>query len=143
MAKDQSAPGSSHPHGLSATLTPGVRVGGARYILHRILGRGRVAVVWLARDFKLEQEVALKILPESFSRDANIVERLKTETRRSLQLAHPQIVRTYDFIQDYQLAAIAMEYVDGWSLATQRVDRSEQRYRLEEITPWVRQICTA
>ena len=143
MAKDQSAPGSNHPHGLSETLTPGVRVGGARYILRRILGRGRVAVVWLARDVKLEQEVALKILPESLLQDANTVERLKTETRRSLQLVHPQIVRTYDFIQDYQTAAIAMEYVDGWSLATQRVDRPQQRYRLEEITPWVRQICAA
>jgi uncharacterized delta-60 repeat protein len=143
MAKDQSTPGSSHPHGLSETLTPGVRVGGARYLLRRILGRGGVTVVWLARDVKLEQEVALKILPESLLQDANIVERLKTETRRSLQLAHPQIVRTYDFIQDHWLAAIAMEYVDGWSLATLRVDRSQQRYRLEEITPWVRQICAA
>jgi len=143
MAKEQSTPGSSHPHGLSETLTPGVRVGGARYILRRILGRGGLTVVWLARDFKLEQEVALKVLPESLLQDANTVERLKTETRRSLQLAHPQIVRTYDFIQDQGLAAIAMEYVDGWSLATLRVDRSQQRYRLEEITPWVRQICAA
>ena len=143
MANDQSTQGSSHPFGLTDTLTPGMRVGGARYILRRILGRGRVAAVWLARDFKLEQEVALKILPESLLKDANAVERLKTETRRSLQLAHPQIVRTYDFIQDQGLAAIAMEYVDGWSLAPLRVDRSPQRYRLEEITPWVRQICAA
>ena len=103
MAIDQSTPGASHPHGLTDTLTPGMRVGGARYILRRILGRGRVAVVWLARDFKLEQEVALKILPESLLKDANTVERLKTETRRSLQLAHPQIVRTYDFIQDQEI----------------------------------------
>ena len=36
-----------------------------------------------------------------------------------------------------------MEYVDGWSLATLRVDRAQQRYRLEEVTPWVRQICAA
>ena len=143
MAKDQSTPASSHPHGLSETLTPGVRVGGARYILRRILGRGSLTVVWLARDFKLEQEVALKVLPEPLCLDVNKVERLKTETRRSLQLAHPQIVRTYDFIQDARLAAIAMEYVDGWSLATLRVDKSQQRYTLEQVTPWVRQICAA
>ena len=143
MAKDHSSPGSNHPHGLSETLTPGVRVGGARYILRRILGRGSLTVVWLARDFKLEQEVAVKVLPESLSLDANKVERLKTETRRSLQLAHPQIVRTYDFIQDARLTAIAMEYVDGWSLATLRVDRSQQRFDLDQVTPWVRQICAA
>jgi uncharacterized delta-60 repeat protein len=143
MAKDQSTPGASRPYGLSETLSPGVRVGGARYILRRILGRGGLTVVWLARDFKLEQEVALKILPAAFLQNANTVERLKTETRRSLELAHPQIVRTYDFIQDQQLAAIAMEYVDGWSLATLRVDRPQQRYHLEEVTPWVRLVCTA
>ena len=143
MAKDQSSSGSSHPHGLSETLTLGVRVGGARYILRRTLGRGGLTVVWLARDFKLEQEVALKILPQSLMQDANAVERLETETRRSLQLAHPQIVRTYDFIQDQGLVAIAMEYVDGWSLATLRVDKSQQRYSLEQVTPWVRQICAA
>jgi len=143
MAKDQSTPASSHPHGLSDTLTPGARVGGARYLLRRILGRGGMTVVWLARDVKLEQEVALKILPDAVFQDANTVERLKTETRRSLHLAHPQIVRTYDFIQDHGLAAIAMEYVDGWSLATLQVDRPQQRYGLAQVTPWVRQICAA
>ena len=143
MAKDQPGPASSHPHGLSEALTPGVRVGGARYILRRILGRGSVTVVWLARDVKLEQEVALKILPESLLQDANTVERLKTETRRTAQLDHPQIARTYDFIQDYRLAAVAMEYVDGWSLAAMRVDRAQHRYRLEEVTPWMREICAA
>ena len=143
MATDQSFQGSGHPHGLSETLVPGVRVGGARYLLRRMLGRGRVTVVWLARDVKLEQEVALKFLPESLVRDANAVERLKSETRRNLQLGHPQIVHTYDFIQDYGLAAIAMEYVDGWSLATLQVDRPQRRYGLVEVTPWVRQLCDA
>ena len=36
-----------------------------------------------------------------------------------------------------------MEFVDGWSLAAMRVDRAQQRYRLEEVTPWVRQLCAA
>ena len=98
MATNQSAPGASHPHGLREALVPGVRVGGARYILKRFLGRGATTVVWLARDFKLEQDVALKVLPEALLQDHHAIERLKTETRRNLQLAHPQIVRTYDFI---------------------------------------------
>jgi uncharacterized delta-60 repeat protein len=102
-----------------------------------------MTVVWLARDVKLEQEVALKILPDSLLQDLNALERLRNETRRNLQLAHPHIARTYDFIQDHGLAAIAMEYVDGWSLAAMRVDRAQQRYRLEEVTPWVRQVCAA
>jgi uncharacterized delta-60 repeat protein len=143
MAKDQQGQRSSHPHGLTEPLVPGMRVGGGRYILRRILGRGAVSVVWLARDVKLEQEVALKVLPPSLLQDPNTVERLKGETRRNAELTHPQIVRTYDFVQDYKLAVIAMEYVDGWSLATLRVDRPEHRYRLQEVTPWIRQICAA
>ena len=143
MAPNQSSPGSRHPHGLSETLAPGVRVGGARYLLKRLLGRGVTTVVWLARDIKLEQDVALKILPESLLQDRNAVEHLKSETRRNLQLSHPQIVRTHDFLQDYGLAAIAMEYVDGWSLATLQVDRPHRRCGLAEVTPWVRQLCDA
>ena len=143
MSKDPSAPGPNHAYGLSGPLSPGLRVGGARYVLRRVLGRGGMTVVWLARDVKLEQEMALKILPPSLLQDLNAIERLKTETRRNLQLAHPQIARTYDFIQDYQMAAIAMEYVDGWSLAAMRVDHAQQRYRLEEVTLWVRQLCAA
>lgn len=143
MANDQAGPGLNRPHGLSESLAPGTRVGGARYILKRIVGGGAVTVVWLAWDVKLEQEVALKILPESLLRDPNAIERLKGETRRNLQLAHPHIVRTYDFVQDLRLAAIATEYVDGWSLATLQVDQPQQRYRLEQVTPWVRQLCGA
>jgi uncharacterized delta-60 repeat protein len=139
MAKAQ-PPG---PHGLSEPLVPGLRLAGARYMLKRLLGRGRATVVWLAYDAKREQEVALKVLPDSLLQDANALERLKEETRRNGQLAHPQIARTYDFVQDYRLAAIALEYVDGWSLAALRVDRPQRRYTLKEATPWVRQLCAA
>ena len=143
MTNKQPSSGSGQAYGLSQELGPGVRVGGARYVLRRVLGRGAMTIVWLARDVKLEQDVALKLLPEPLLRDPNALERLKGETRRNLQLAHPQIARTYDFIQELQLAAIASEYVDGWSLAASRVDRPQHRYRLEEATPWVRQLCAA
>lgn len=142
MAKDP-APRSNHPHGSGERLVAGARAGGARYILRRLLGRGAASAVWLAWDVKLEREVALKILPESLLRDPEAIERVRTETRRSLQLAHPHIARTYDFVQDQQFVAIALEYVDGWSLATLRVDKPQARYSLEEITPWLRQLCLA
>ena len=80
MMKDPSAPGANHAHGLSEALVPGARVGGARYILRRVLGRGGMTVVWLARDVKVEQEVALKMLPAALLQDLNVVERLKNET---------------------------------------------------------------
>jgi alpha-L-fucosidase len=124
-------------------LVAGMRVGSARYILRRLLGQGSVGAVWLAWDSKLEQEVALKVLPESLLQDPNIAERLRSETRRSLQLAHPNIVRTYDFVRDQSLTAIVTEYVDGWSLWSLRVDKPQQRFGVEEIRPWLQQLCAA
>src|SRR5687767_13216155 len=77
-----------------------------RYTLKRPLGRGGMGVVWLARDDKLGQEVALKFLSESMLHDPAAIERLKGETRHSLKLTHPNIIRIYDFVGDNHLAAI-------------------------------------
>src|SRR5437762_3323772 len=143
MGQDFPVSGSGQPYGLSVSLAPGVRVGGARYILKRVLGRGDWSVVWLARDVKLEREVALKILPDFLLHDPNAIERLKTETERLSQLAHPHIAKILDFVRDHSLTAIASEYVEGWSLAALRVDKPEKRYRVAEITPWIRQLCSA
>lgn len=84
-----------------------------RYTLARLLGRGGMGVVWLAHDGKLEQDVALKFLPEIVANDPAAINDLKRETRRSLQLTHPHIVRIYDFVEDSRLAAVAMEFVDS------------------------------
>lgn len=118
-------------------------MGGARYLLKRLLGRGDWTAVWLARDVKLEREVALKILPDFLLGDANAIERLKNETTKLAELSHPNIARTLDFVRDHSATAIAVEYVEGWSLAALRVDKPEKRYRVADITPWIRQLCAA
>src|SRR4051812_5998001 len=78
-----------------------------RFILQRILGRGGMGVVWLARDERLERDVALKFLPEMLMHDAGAMKELKAETQRSLQMAHPHIVRVFDFLVDQHYASIA------------------------------------
>ena len=70
-----------------------------RYTLQRILGRGGMGVVWLARDEELERDVALKLLPEIVTMDRESIRDLKRETRRGLYLTHSHIVRIYDFVQ--------------------------------------------
>ena len=144
MPTGQRAPHPTNSLGLAeGTLAPGVRVGGAGYMLKRMLGRGAFSETWLAWDRKLEQDVALKVLPQRILQDANLLEHLKLETQRNQQLAHPAIARILGFVQDYTIAAIAMEYVEGWSLAALKVDKLENRYSLEESTPWIRTLCAA
>lgn len=84
-----------------------------RYTLVRIIGRGGMGVVWLARDEELERDVALKFLPDLVVHDLAVLDELKRETRRSLQLTHHNIVRIHDFVQDTESACISMEYVNG------------------------------
>src|SRR5687768_6733143 len=102
----------------SQALLPGVgTVVFQRYRLRHVIGRGGMGVVWLAEDTKLERTVALKFLPDVIGGDPAALHDLKDETRRGLELAHPNIVRIYDFVDDEEAAAISMEYVKGKTLA--------------------------
>lgn len=123
-------------------LAPGQRVFD-RFMLKRALGEGGTGVVWLAYDRVLEREVALKFLADPLANDRVAVERLKHETRRNLKLSHPNIVRVHDFLQGTSGAAILMEYVEGWSLWTMKVDKPHQIFTIAEITPWLRELCDA
>jgi len=114
-----------------------------RHTLIRQLGRGGMGVVWLARDEKLEQEVALKFLPEVVALDAEAVRDLKRETRRALRLTHPRIVRIYDFIDDSRCAGISMEYVEGRTLASMKLDAASGCLSVAQLAPWLGQLCEA
>lgn len=114
-----------------------------RYTLVRILGRGGMGVVWLAKDEELDREVALKFLPDLVVHDLAVLDELKRETRRSLQLTHHNIVRIHDFVQDAESACISMEYVDGPTLSALRVEQPSRVFEVEQLAPWVEQICEA
>jgi hypothetical protein len=123
-------------------FSPGQKVF-QRYTLKKILGRGGMGVVWLARDDELEREVALKFLPEVVAMDKQAILELKRETRRSLELTHPHIIRIYDFVQDGRTAAISMEYVAGDTLAALKVDQPHLCFAAADLARWVRQLCEA
>lgn len=130
---------------LGATIkgfSPGQKVFN-RYTLQKILGRGGMGVVWLARDGELERDVALKFLPEIVALDRESVTELKRETRRNLELTHPHIVRIYDFVQDARAAAISMEFINGASLSGLKVDRPGGIFPQADVTRWASQLCEA
>jgi serine/threonine protein kinase len=114
-----------------------------RYILTRVLGRGGMGVVWLARDDKLSRDVALKFLPELIVHDHAVLDDLKQETNRSLELTHKNIVRIHDFIYDEKSACISMEYVDGETLSALRVKKEHKIFESDEIVGWIGQLCEA
>ena len=92
------------------------RVAG-RYELVRPLGHGAMATVDLAHDVELDRPVALKRLAENLARDKDLRRRFLREARLAARLAHPNVVRVFDVGEDDGRPFIAMEYVEGETLA--------------------------
>jgi serine/threonine-protein kinase len=88
-----------------------------RYELVRPLGHGAMATVDLAHDVELDRPVALKRLAENLARDEELRRRFVREARLAARLAHPNVVRVFDVGEDDGRPFIAMEYVDGETLA--------------------------
>jgi serine/threonine-protein kinase len=88
-----------------------------RYELVRPLGHGAMATVDLAHDVELERPVALKRLAENLARDEDVRRRFLREARLAARLAHPNVVRVFDVGEDDGRPFIAMEYVEGETLA--------------------------
>src|SRR5213593_4155834 len=72
--------------------------------------------VYRAHDTLLERNVALKILHEQYTTDADFVERFKREARAVAQLSHPNIVTVIDRGEDRGRQYIVFEYIDGENL---------------------------
>ena len=88
-----------------------------RYELGRRIGRGGMAEVFVARDRLLDRPVAVKILFAEFAKDPLFVERFRREAMSAASLNHPNIVGVYDWGQVDTTYYIAMEYVQGRTLA--------------------------
>jgi len=126
----------------SREFTGGQKVFG-RYTLVKVLGRGGMGIVWLARDEELERDVALKFLPDLMIHDRAAFDQLRRETKRCLELTHPHIVRIHDFVHDERSGGISMEYIDGETLSNLRAEKERTVFEPDEIATWISQLCDA
>jgi serine/threonine protein kinase len=116
---------------------------GGRFKLHRALGSGDEGGVWLATDERLNRTVTLKLLPETICGDPGALAELREIVRRSSELAHANIARTYEFVEAEQIAAAVLEYVDGESLTQLRLERPQQIFEVNHLTAWIQSLCGA
>lgn len=96
-------------------LPPGSRLGS--YDVTAAIGAGGMGQVYRARDAKLGRDVALKVLPEAFARDADRLARFQREAKVLASLNHPNIAAIYGFEDSGSTHALVMELVEGPTLA--------------------------
>ena len=116
---------------LAAAIGPG-------YQIQRLLGRGGMGSVYLARETALDRLVAVKVLPPDVAGDPESRERFRREARTAARLTHPHIVPLHAFGEGDGLLWFVMGYVAGETLAaklerTSRPDPDLARRVLGEV----------
>jgi serine/threonine-protein kinase len=119
-------------------LTSGTRLG--VYEVIASIGVGGMGEVFRARDTKLNRDVALKVLPDSFASDPDRLARFTREAQALAALNHPNIAHIHGFEESGGMRAIVMELVEGDDLS-QRVARGA--IPLGEALPIAQQIAEA
>jgi serine/threonine-protein kinase len=131
------------------SLTPGgTRLG--VYEVTALIGEGGMGLVYRARDTKLNREVALKVLPDSFASDPDRLARFTREAQTLASLNHPNIAHIHGFEESDGVRALVMELVEGDDLS-QRIARlrapgataGQAGMPLDEVLPIAKQIADA
>ena len=89
---------------------------GERYEILEKIGTGGMSDVYKAKDHKLNRFVAVKVLKQEFSENANFVSKFRIEAQAAAGLMHPNIVNVYDVGEEGGIYFIVMELVEGITL---------------------------
>lgn len=111
---------------------------GGRYVVSRLIGRGGVGLVYLARQRPDNRDVVVKVLAPHWANDGDALRRFDREAKRLSGLHHPNVVEMLDYGHDGDRAYLVMEYLQG-ELLSELVAR-KQRLSLEEFVPIAAQI---
>src|SRR5262249_46024336 len=123
----------------SMAVTIGTQLGS--YEITALLGKGGMGEVYRARDTKLKRDVAIKILPDEFSLDADRVARFQREAEALAALNHQNIGTIYDLQQIDNTRFLILELVEGDTLADVLVKRGA--LPVEEALNVAKQVCEA
>ena len=113
----------------------------AHYRLIEQIGEGGMGVVWKAVDTSLDREVAIKILPELFSRDHSRRVRFEREAKLLASLNHPNLAAVYGLHEEDGVFFLAMELIPGEDLARRLAARGA--LPLDELLGIGLQLCDA
>lgn len=112
-----------------------------RYLLGEVVGKGGMAVVYKAYDFRSGRTVAVKVLREQYNQDAEFVRRFEQEAEAASAISHENLIDIYDVGEQNGTRFIVMEYVDGMTLKSLIKEHGAlDNYSAITIA---RQICTA
>jgi serine/threonine protein kinase len=87
-----------------------------RYEIHEVIGVGGMAVVYRAYDTIDDRTVAVKILKDEYSQNAEFLRRFRNESKAIAVLSHPNIVKVYDVSIGDRIQYMVEEYIDGITL---------------------------
>jgi hypothetical protein len=107
------------------------------YEVVRLLGKGGMGMVFLARQVSLDRPVALKVMHARLARNAAFLARFTREAFAAAQLVHHNIVQIYDIGQDKGIHFFSMEYVRGTNLA--ELVRRDGRLEVEQAAGYILQ----
>lgn len=113
-----------------------------RYEILELVGTGGMAKVYKARCHRLNRLVAIKILREDLSQDAEFRRRFHDESQAVAMLSHPNIVAVYDVSRSSELEYIVMELIDGITLK-QYMKKKGNKLNWREALHFITQITKA
>ena len=125
------------PESTEATIS--TRTAYGRFRIDGTLGRGGMAVVYLAHDTELGRPVAVKVLADHGMEDHSFRARFAREARIAAGLTHPNVVQVFDVGEEAGRPFIVMEYVEGETLGDEL--RRERRLAPARVIDVARQCC--
>ena len=116
-----------------------------QYELTSFIGTGGMACVYLAKEIGSPHQFALKFLKDEFHNESYLVDYFEDEASSMRDLAHPNIVRFYRFVNRPEYSYIVMDYVDGFSLSDvlKLARNKKDRMPLDEVIRVMTQVARA